>query len=273
MRRTEPVMFDKLLLPIDPSKRLKPARDYAVALAKRLDVPLSATYVSNPAKTGTVTASTETSKGFEALGKRQLDQFVEEISDIKVTPILKIGKRRKVLAEMVNEGVADTLILGPFRSVVTRFFTGSEVERILDSESSHAFVVREDHPLPGSGSPALVVFDGPQLSQRALKMVEDFARKFGCDIEFLHLGTEIFGGAEAIDTAVSELRNRLGGDYHVTSTIIPLSLFKTRKSITNSVVKQEGARVVILPDIEDAVSDTLIHQLVLSAAVPVCVLR
>ena len=75
------------------------------------------------------------------------------------------------------------------------------------------------------------------------------------------------------DSAVSELRNRLGGEYHVTSTIIPLSLFRTRRSITNSVVKQEGARIVILPDIEDAVSDILIHQLVLSAAVPVCVLR
>ena len=266
-------MFDKLLLPIDPSKRLKPARDYAVALAKRLDVPLAATFVSNPSKTGTVTASTETRTGFETLGKRQLDQFVEEISDIKVKPIFKTGKRRKVLAEMVNEGVADTLILGPFRSFITRFFTGSEVERILDSESSHAFVVREDHPLPGSGSPALVVFDGLELSERALEMVNDFARKFGCDIEFLHLGTEIFGGAEALDSAVSELRNRLGGEYHVTSTIIPLSLFRTRRSITNSVVKQEGARIVILPDIEDAVSDILIHQLVLSAAVPVCVLR
>jgi nucleotide-binding universal stress UspA family protein len=266
-------MFDKLLLPIDPSKRLKPARDYAVALAKRLDVPLTATFVSNPSKAGTVTASNETSKGFETLGKRQLNQFVEDINDIQVTPVLKIGKRRKILAEMVNEGVADTLILGPFRSVITRLFTGSEVERILDSESSHAFVIREDHPLPGPGSPGLVVFDGLELPKRALKMVEDFARKFGCDIEFLHLGTEIFGGAEALDSAVSELRNLLGGDYHVTSTIVPLSFFKTRRSITNSVVKQEGARVVILPDVEDAVSDILIHQLVLSAAVPVCVLR
>ena len=265
-------MFDKLLLPIDPSKRLKPARDYAVALAKRLDIPLTATFVTNPSKTGTVTASAETSKGFETLGKRQLDLFVEQ-SDIQIIPVLKIGKRRKILAEMINEGVADTLILGPFRSVITRLFTGSEVERILESESSHAFVIREDYPLPGPGSPALVVFDGQVLSKRALKMVEDFARKFGCDIEFLHLGTEIFGGAEALDSAVFELRNLLGGDYHVTSTIMPLSFFKTRRLITNSVVKQEGARMVILPDIEDAVSDILIHQLVLNAAVPVCVLR
>ena len=265
-------MFDKLLLPIDPSKRLKPARDYAVALAKRLDIPLTATFVTNPSKTGTVTASVETSKGFETLGKRQLDLFVEQ-SDIQIIPVLKIGKRRKILAEMINEGVADTLILGPFRSVITRLFTGSEVERILESESSHAFVIREDYPLPGPGSPALVVFDGQELPKRALKMIGAFARKFGCDIEFLHLGTEIFGGAEALDSAVFELRNLLGGDYHVTSTIMPLSFFKTRRLITNSVVKQEGARMVILPDIEDAVSDILIHQLVLNAAVPVCVLR
>jgi len=65
-------MFDKLLLPIDPSKRLRPARNYAIALAQRLSVPLIATYVSNPTKTGTVTASKESRRGFEALGKRQL---------------------------------------------------------------------------------------------------------------------------------------------------------------------------------------------------------
>ena len=58
-------MFDKLLLPIDPSKRLRPARNYALALAKRLEVPLIATYISNPSKTGTITASSETNKGFD----------------------------------------------------------------------------------------------------------------------------------------------------------------------------------------------------------------
>ena len=266
-------MFDKLLLPIDPSKRLRPARNYAIALAKRLDVPLIATYVSNPSKTGTVTASTETRRGFEALGKRQLDQFIKETSDIKIEPIVKTGKRREVLAHMIDEGVADTLILGPFRSFISRLFTGSEVERILESESSHAFVVRKEHPLPGSGSPALVVFDGPVLPKKALEKLETFSRKFKCDLELLHIGTEIFGGAEAIDDAVEKLRNNLGGDFHVTSTIVPLSFFKSRKTITNSVVESEGARVVILPDIEEAVSDILLHQLVLSASVPVCVLR
>jgi nucleotide-binding universal stress UspA family protein len=266
-------MFDKLLLPVDPSKRLKPSREYAIALAKRLNIPLTAIFVSNPSKTGTMTASDETSKGFATLGKRQLDILVEGITDVKITPMLKTGKRRKVLAQMISDGIADTLVLGPFRSVITRLFTGSEVERILDSESSHAFVVREIHPLPGPGSPALVVFDGPELPERGLKMIESFARKFGCDIEFLHLGTETFGGAEALDGAVSELRTSLGGDFHITSTIIPLSLFRTRRAITNSVLRQEGARIVILPDVEDAVSDTLLHQLVLSAAVPVCVLR
>ena len=87
------------------------------------------------------------------------------------------------------------------------------------------------------------------------------------------MGTEIFGGAEAIDGAVSELRTRLGGDFHITSTIMPLSFFRTRKTIVNSVSRQEGARIVMLPDVKDAVSDILLHQLVLSAVVPVCVLR
>ena len=266
-------MFDKLLLPLDPSKRLKPAQDYAIALAKRLEIPLSAVFVSNPHKTGTITASGETRRGIEALGERQLNQFIEEITDIKIKPILKTGKRRKVLAQLVDNGVADTLILGPFRSRLSRLFTGSEVERILDSESSHAFIVREDHPLPGTGSPALVVFDGLSLSKEAIKRVEDFSLKFKCDVELLHIGTEIFGGAEAIDEAVKNLREKLGNEVLVTSKIVPFSFFKTRKSITNTIVNSIGARIVVLPDIDDAVSDNLIHQLVLSASVPVCVLR
>ena len=266
-------MFDKLLLPLDPSKRLKPAQDYAIALAKRLEVPLSAVFVSNPSKTGTITASGETQRGIEALGKRQLNQFIEDVSDVKIKPILKAGKRRKVLAQLIDEGVADTLILGPFRSMLSRLFTGSEVERILDSESSHAFIVRADHPLPGPGSPALVVFDGLALSKKAIKRIEDFSLKFNCDIELLHIGTEIFGGAEAIDKAVEILRERLTNEVLVTSKIIPLSFFKTRKSIANTIINSTGARVVILPDIDHAVSDNLLHQLVLSASVPVCVLR
>ena len=273
LRRLQCKMFDKLLLPLDPSKRLKPAQDYAIALAKRLEIPLSAVFVSNPHKTGTITASGETRRGIEVLGERQLNQFIEEITDIKIKPILKTGKRRKVLAQLVDNGVADTLILGPFRSRWSRLFTGSEVERILDSESSHAFIVREDHPLPGTGSPALVVFDGLSLSKEAIKRVEDFSLKFKCDVELLHIGTEIFGGAEAIDEAVKNLREKLGNEVLVTSKIVPFSFFKTRKSITNTIVNSIGARVVVLPDIDDAVSDNLIHQLVLSASVPVCVLR
>ena len=106
-------MFDKLLLPVDPSKRLKPSREYAIALAKRLNIPLTAIFVSNPSKTGTMTASDETSKGFATLGKRQLDILVEGITDVKITPVLKTGKRRKVLAQMISDGTADTLVLGP----------------------------------------------------------------------------------------------------------------------------------------------------------------
>ena len=119
----------------------------------------------------------------------------------------------------------------------------------------------------------MVVFDVTVLPKDALQKLEDFSRKFKCDLELLHIGTEIFGGAEAIDKAVEELREKLGGDFHVTSTIVPLGFFKSRRAITNSVIDSEGARVVILPDIDDAVSDILLHSLVLSASVPVCVLR
>ena len=78
----------------------------------------------------------------------------------------------------------------------------------------------------------MVVFDGPVLPKDALQKLEDFSRKFKCDLELLHIGTEIFGGAEAIDKAVEELREKLGGEFHVTSTIVPLGFFKSRRAIT-----------------------------------------
>ncbi len=57
-------MFDKILLPVDPSKRLKPAREYAIALSEKLKVPLVAAFIANPKKAGTVTASLDTRDGF-----------------------------------------------------------------------------------------------------------------------------------------------------------------------------------------------------------------
>ena len=265
-------MFDKILLPVDPSKRLKPARDYAIALSEKLDVPLVAAFIANPQKAGTGTASLDTRDGFAVLGKRQLEQIIKSNKSIEIKPIMKAGKRHKVLAKMVDEGVADTLILGPFRSYLSRLFTGSEVERILEYESSHAFVVRNPHPLPGPGSPALVVVDGTDFSDKAIRSIETFATKFGCDIELLYLGKNRIDTDFMYSTVVT-LRESLGEKYHITSTLIPHSFFKSRKTITNSVVDSEGARIVVLPVMNHLVSEFLLHQVVLDVSVPVCVLR
>ena len=265
-------MFDKILLPVDPSKRLKPARDYAIALSEKLEVPLVITYIANPKKAGTVTASLDTRDGFAALGKRQLNQIISSNKSIDIKPIIMNGKRHKVLAKMVDKGIADTLVLGPFRSYLSRLFTGSEVERILEYESSHAFVVRAPHPLPGPGSPALVVVDGINISDKAILLIENFARKFGCDIELLYVGASVID-TEFMDTTVVSLREKLGENYHITSTIIPHTIFKSRRYITNSVINSEGARIVVLPVMDHLVSEFLLHQIVLDASVPVCVLR
>ena len=265
-------MFDKILLPVDPTKRLKPAREYAIALSEKLEVPLVAAFIANPKKAGTVTASLDTRDGFAALGKRQLDQIIASSKSLDIKPIIMNGKRHKVLAKMVDDGIADTLILGPFRSYWSRWFTGSEVERILEYESSHAFVVRNPHPLPGPGSPALVAVDGTNFSDRSIDCIESFAKKFGCDIELLYLGKNRIDTG-FMDSTVVSLRERLGENYHITSTIIPHTFFKSRRAITNSVVDSEGARIVVLPDMSHLVSEFLLHEIVLGASVPVCVLR
>ena len=100
-------MFDKILLPVDPSKRLNPARDYAIALSEKLEVPLIATYVANPKKAGTVTASLDTRDGFAALGKRQLDQIIKTNKSIsaisRIFCIILISKTKNyILLAVVN---------------------------------------------------------------------------------------------------------------------------------------------------------------------------
>ena len=101
---------------------------------------------------------------------------------------------------------------------------------------------------------------------------ENFARKFCCDIELLYVGNNVLD-TEFMDTTVVSLREKLGENYHITSTIIPHTMFKSRRSITNLVINSEGARIVVLPVIDHLVSEFLLHQIVLDASVPVCVLR
>ena len=268
-------MFGKLLLPLDPSKRLKAATDYALTLARRLELPLVAAYIANPTKIGAGSGMRDPKECFYPLGDRELKRFAASVTDVAVEPLLRCGERPQVLSHMVTEEqVGDTLVLGPFRSRLTRFFTGSEVERILEDVQCHAFVIREEQPLPGPGAPALVAFDGPQLPDAAPELIERLAQSFGCDLELLHLGEDIHGGAAALDEAVQELRGKLGGEFHVTSTIVPLrGLWRRRLAATNRTIAAEGARLVVLPDLEDTVSVSLLHELVLDAHAPVCVLR
>ncbi|MEC8877635.1 MAG: universal stress protein, partial [Candidatus Thermoplasmatota archaeon] len=207
-------MFGKLLLPLDPSKRLKAATDYALTLARRLEQPLVAAYIANPTKIGAGSGMRDPKECFYPLGDRELKRFAASVTDVAVEPLLRCGERPQVLSHMVTEEqVGDTLVLGPFRSRLTRFFTGSEVERILEDVQCHAFVIREEQPLPGPGAPALVAFDGPQLPDAALELIELLAQSFGCDLELLHLGEDIHGGAAALDEAVQELRGKLGGEF------------------------------------------------------------
>ena len=93
-------MFDKLLLAVDPSKRLKPAREYAIALSEKLEVPLVAAFISNPKKAGTSTASLDTRDGFTALGKRQLKQIVDANKSIKIKPIITVSYTHLTLPTM-----------------------------------------------------------------------------------------------------------------------------------------------------------------------------
>ena len=235
-------MFDKLLLAVDPSKRLKPAREYAIALSEKLDIPLVAAFIVNPKKAGTNTASLDTRDGFEALGKRQLDQIIKSNKSVKIKPMVMKGKRHKVLAKMVDEGIADTLILGPFRSYLSRLFTGSEVERILEYESSHAFVVREPHPLPGPGSPALVVVDGTDFTDKAIDSVENFAKKF---VEAVEIAEKDISRAvthnKGIMNGIDAVVIATGNDFRAVEAAIHAYASKdgTYKSLTHAKIEND----------------------------------
>ena len=80
-------MFDKILLPVDPSKRLKPAREYAIALSEKLQVPLVAAFIANPKKAGTGTASLDTRDGFAILEKGSLIKLLNQINQLTLNQL------------------------------------------------------------------------------------------------------------------------------------------------------------------------------------------
>ena len=272
-------MFRRILLPLDPTKRLQAAKSYAVAMAQKLGIPITALYVANSHKTGTAAASTAYERGergecFSPLGKREVERFAHDAEGVSVDTVMRCGVRTRMVARVVRESGVDVMVLGPFRSRWTRFFSGSEVERLLEDVRCHAFVVRHEMPLPGPGAIALVVFNGPMLPPAALDRLEGFVEAFGCDLKLLHLGTDMMGGAEALDAAVVSLRERVAGDMNISSSIEPLrGRLPRRLRTTKRVVEATHARLVILPAMGETVSELLLHELVLSAHIPVCVLR
>jgi len=272
-------MFRRILLPLDPAKRHLAAKRYTVAMAQKLGLPVTALYVANPHKTGTAAAYTACDHGergdcFSPLGERELDSFARHAEGISIDTVMRCGVRTRKVAQVARESEADVMVLGPFRSGVTRFFGGSEVERLLEDVRCHAFVVREEMPLPGPGATVLVVFDGPMLPPAALDRLEEFVKAFGCDLKLLHLGTDFMGGAEALDAAVVSLRGRIAGDANISSSIEPLrGRLPRRLRVTRRVVEVTQARLLLLPAMGETVSELLLHELVLSARIPVCVLR
>ena len=203
-----------------------------------------------------------------------MERTIKLAKGIEFETSVETGARSKILANIAEREKNDLTVLGPFRTFLGRIFTGSEIERIVESNESHCLVIREPSPLPGAGSPILVVFDGEKMSKKCLKQIEKFALSFDSDIELLHLGEDVHGGVEKLDAAVIYLKEKLPEKIHVTCTIEPLSwhpysLLRT----TNKIAEKEGARLIVLPEIDGAVSKLLIHELILNSKVPVCVLK
>ena len=268
-------MFGRILLPLDPSKNLEAATEYAISLARRMEIPLKIIDIVNPGKTGLGPKGKESrNKILYSLAERELKRAVKLAGEIEFESSVETGERSKILAQIAEHKNNDLTVLGPFRTFLSRLFTGSETERIVEMNESHCLVIRKPAPLPGAGSPILVVFDGKELSKECLDEIEKLVLSFDADVELLHLGKDMHGGVEALDAAVTALKKNLPETVHVTCTIEPLSWFPySLLRTTNKTVKKEGARLVVLPEIDGAVSKLLIHELILNSKVPVCVLK
>lgn len=267
-------MFEKIIVPLDPSKRLEAAKEYGLDLAQHFGSIMVGVYIIAPAKAGFGATSVNTDIFMVPAGERELEGFKKLAAErgLEARGYLARGYREEALSTALCQGQGDTLILGSFRSHLTRFFTGSEDERIVDACDHPLFVVRHTAPIPKAGQTLLVPYDGAALRKADVTALKAVAARFQAKLHLLHFTLK---GHRHVDVVLKKSVASLGDELVVSSESIKHRHYQHYGPMVDQASLAARSPLIVLPVLKGSqtVSYKLLHDLILNVHTPLCLLR
>jgi len=163
-------------------------------------------------------------------------------------------------------------MLGSFRSHLTRFFTGSEDERIVDACECPMFVVRHRAPLPEPGQTLLVPFDGAAFRPADAAGVEAVATLFQTRIHLLHYTLKEH---RTTDEVLERTRAMFPSELIAGAHSVKHRHYQHYDPLVDQACSEVDAPLLVVPILRgsNGVSYKLLHDLILNIHVPICLLR
>lgn len=181
-------MFKRILIPVDPARPFGAANEYAVALAKKFQSSIVATYIIDEQLIGGHVgdqAAGALDDALEWVGRDAMDDFAKHHEDLAVSKTLIYGPTHTAIFQMVLQTGADLVVVGGYHNVAHPHVWGSTVLDIVQHDERPTFVVRRDSGLPGEKDTIVVPFDGSQRPLENLLKVTRFAKALGATIDLV----------------------------------------------------------------------------------------
>lgn len=216
--REEKTVYKKILVPLDGSPVAEQILPYARSLAKTLDVPVELFEAVEPERVALHSGAKQSQevdivktrlKG-EALGylKKVEESFAKSS---KISSSVEIGTPADMIGAKAGAQAGTLIAMATHgRSGVQRWLLGSVAEKVIQSATSHIFLVRANEPkaVEASLKTVIVPLDGSPLAEEVLPYVSDMAKKMDLEVLLVRVFTLpvlLYGGEDYYATDLTEI--------------------------------------------------------------------
>ncbi len=177
-------MFERILLVLDPTRDLAPARQYTMNLIKRWKSSVVGLYNIFEQAAPFRASQGEGVEPIKFVGKEVVKEFEEQLGKIcgpsvDCTTVIEEGPYEVTVPAVAARENADLVILGSFHSKTGRTLVGSDIERIIEYCPCSVLVVRSSTTPPEPGSVLAFAHDSGQIPPKAVHWVVKFAQEAG----------------------------------------------------------------------------------------------
>jgi len=177
-------LFERILLVLDPTRDLVPARQYALNFIKRWHSSIVVLYNIFEQAAPFKTSSGEGVQPIKFVGKEVMKEFQEELrtlfgSNVDCTTVIEEGPYEVTIPAVAAREKTDLVILGSFHSKAGRTLVGSDIERIIEYCPCSVLVVRSSTRPPEPGTLLAFAHDSGQIPPKAVHWVAKFSQEAG----------------------------------------------------------------------------------------------